>query len=83
MIERITELIIPQIIEEWIAALLLMAIWTYEFGFKVKYKEDTVTDISISDRVISVLLAAFCMTILSFSILKLIFQMFAEIFPAL
>ena len=74
MIETITELIVPQIIEEWIALLLIVIIWLYHFTFKIDdYDFNTSIKISTSERVLFVLVLTIILSIISYLSLKIIF----------
>lgn len=73
MIETITNMAVPQRIEEWIAILLLLALWIYYFGLrkeskiKGKYNEPIISTVSI------IMIWSLIMTMISFFSLKATF----------
>ena len=73
MIETITDMAVPQIIEEWIAVLLLLALWINHLGLreeskiKGKYNEPIISTVSI------IMIWSLIMTMISFFSLKVIF----------
>lgn len=72
MIETITTFIIPQIIEEWIAFILIMVIWLCYFVFEHDRCVATHIKISICERVLFVLILTFIMSVISYLSLKII-----------
>jgi len=80
MMETITTIVIPQKIEEWIAILLLLALWIYYFGLRDESKITVNYNKSISETVSIIMVLSFVMTAISYLLLKALFWFIGGLF---